>query len=773
MTVSTLYFVSHVTGSVSTPNNALGAPDGVFTTDTGATSWTSRWRLDTVAGSLVPFGTQTLVLRLRKNTSGGGNPTVNSVVLYQSGSSVATIQSTSFAVTSDTGENLSITFAGSLLSSLVDVDIQIATSTQGGGANARAVQIDAATWTANYGALITADAIASSTTGSSANAITFSVIFVTATASSTTGSSASAAVFIPPRPETISGRRPLTLVQIDQDFCQNTYGVSPCTASGGIKCYNTRKTCQDPLNYDRGTLTLTFVKPNADLPKDENWLPFVNSTSTAPTKINPATGDLNNSALGERGVLTVNFDDAPHTDFIVDPYLTDRDFKPLEKGTFWSKWLSRNYYQNRLVRLYEGYFGDDLSRMKVRHYLIDSIVGPDSSQRVRLTAKDPLKLSEKERSQIPRASTGQVYLNFDQTVDTFQVKRALETDYDEPGVVRIDDEIISYTTITESGGILTFSGCTRGEYGTQASSHDENSTVQRTLVYQDKVLWEGVKELLVDWANIDPIYIDDTEWQNEYTQYLQQFNFTIILSEPISVFDALNQLSQQMPFYIYWDDRANTIRFKATRYYVGDFPIITESDIIENSFSMTTNPRDRISQVWVYHTPRNWAEDKRSNYKGVEINANLELESRDLYDEKKIRIIEGRWLSSAQAFNLTSRLIRANYDNPVYVKMRLDAKDRDLWTGDVVDILHRSVVDFYGEPKQDRYQVISSQEVISGETIEYQLLKLITLAVKKGFYMDVGAPDWATATDLEKESGAWYADVDGLLPVDVPGYEYE
>ena len=573
---------------------------------------------------------------------------------------------------------------------------------------------------------------------------------------------------------TSCGREPLTLVQIDQDLCTRTYGVGLCTASGTVKCYNTRKTCQVPSAYDRGTLTLTFCKPNTVQPKDQNWIPLVDSVSTAPTKLNPATGNLDNSALGERGVLTVSFTDAPHTDFIVDPYLSTRPFDPLERGTFWSKWLARNpYYQNRLVRLYEGYVGDTLGQMKVRHYLMDSLVGPDSSQRVRLVAKDPLKLSEKERAQIPNASTGLLQLNIDQTQTTFTVYKALLADYPASGTIRIDDEIMTYTGRTISSGIITFTGVTRAQYGTIAAGHSLDTLVQVCVVYLDKVLWQGVKELLVDWAGVDSSYINDTDWQNEYTTYLAQFNFSIVLSEPISVFDALNQLSQQLPFYIYWDDRANTIRFKAVRYYSGSFPVIDESDIIENSFSTTTNPRDRISQVWVYNTPKNWADDKRSNYRNVEINANLELESRDLYDEKKIRIIEGRWITPAQAFNLTSRLIRANYDNPLYVKLRLDAKDRDLWTGDVVDIQHRSIVDFYGEPEQYRYQIISSQEVISGETIEYQLLKLITLAVKTGRYMAADAPNWASATDPQKETGAWYADTAGLLPTNVPGYEYE
>jgi hypothetical protein len=474
---------------------------------------------------------------------------------------------------------------------------------------------------------------------------------------------------------TTVGREPIVLVQIDQDRCTRTFGVSPCNATGE-RCYNTRKTCSFVSAYNRGTLTLTFAQPTTALPKDQYRIPLVSSVSTAPTKLNPATGDLNNSALGERGVLTVTFNDAPHSDFLVDPYLSTRTFDPLERSTFWAKWLARNYYQNRLVRLYEGYVGQTLAQMSVRHYLIDSIVGPDSSQRVKLVAKDPLKLSEKERSQIPRASTGKLYRSIAANANSFLCYQAVAADYDQPGFVRINDEIVSYSTISTTGDVLTFNNVVRGLYGTVQQDHDENSSVQKVVIFADKVLWQGVKELLVNWAGISASYINDAEWQTEYNNYLAQYNFSSVLSEPESVFDVLNQLCQQLPFYLFWDDRNNKIQFKAVRYYSGTFPVLTETNIIENSFSVTTNPRDRISQVWVYHSPRDWTKTDRINYKRVEINANLELESRDFFDEKKIRIIESRFLSDAQAYNLTSRLIRANYDNPLYVKLRLDAKDR-------------------------------------------------------------------------------------------------
>jgi hypothetical protein len=44
------------------------------------------------------------------------------------------------------------------------------------------------------------------------------------------------------------GRRPITIVEVDLDFCQNTYGLAPCTAAigttGTVKCFNTFKSCQ-------------------------------------------------------------------------------------------------------------------------------------------------------------------------------------------------------------------------------------------------------------------------------------------------------------------------------------------------------------------------------------------------------------------------------------------------------------------------------------------------------------------------------------------------
>lgn len=152
-TTTNFYFVAHVTGTVSGPSNALGAPDGVYTTNANTnTSWTSRWRLGTAGTGYIADGTQTITLRMRKG-SNTGNPTVSSVTLYQGGASkgALTLASGSTTISSTTGQDLVYTFSGALLNGIEEVDIQVATVGAGGAGDARnAASIDAGTWEATY-----------------------------------------------------------------------------------------------------------------------------------------------------------------------------------------------------------------------------------------------------------------------------------------------------------------------------------------------------------------------------------------------------------------------------------------------------------------------------------------------------------------------------------------------------------------------------------------------------------------------------------------------
>jgi hypothetical protein len=149
VSTETKWASSHITGGCSTPANAVGATDGVWTTDTGNVNWTSRWAMEDPSGPIT--GTQQITVLVRKESAGGNDPTLNSVTLFENGASVAQL-SAGGSVTSATGQTFSGNFDGSAITNPDDVEIQIATTGAGGPvANRRAVQVDSIEWTVALG----------------------------------------------------------------------------------------------------------------------------------------------------------------------------------------------------------------------------------------------------------------------------------------------------------------------------------------------------------------------------------------------------------------------------------------------------------------------------------------------------------------------------------------------------------------------------------------------------------------------------------------------
>jgi hypothetical protein len=584
-------------------------------------------------------------------------------------------------------------------------------------------------------------------------------------------------------PEKKVGREPIVLVQIDQDFCANSYGVAPCTASGTVKCFNTRKSCEDPANYDKNVLTLTFAKPQLNLPTDENIIPSLVQSSTAPSVINPSNNNKNTSALGQRAVASLTFQDHPHSDFRVDPYVAERGYNPFERSSFWAKWLARNpYYQNRPVRIYDGYIGQELADMNVRHYLIDAINGPDSNGMVKLTAKDPLNLADKEKAQVPAAVQGKLLTAINTTATQIDIANAVLTDYAASGTVRLGDEIMTYTTralVNISGtNYVRLSGITRATDGSVVASHSVDANVQGCVRYTDQTIWDVIYDLLVTYAKIPAAFIDKDEWDLEGDTWLVGFNITSLLSKPTGVGTVLAEILQQVLAYIWWDERSQKIKFRAFRAIPNVGSINDDANILENSVSITTDPKERISQLWIYWNQRNAALplDNEANYDSLRIRADTDAESPDKYGEAKIRKIFARWIQTdAQAIILGTRFLEFAIDNPKTLKLRVDAKDRSYWTGDVLTVQHRNIVDPFGVPQLERYQILSAEEVQPGEVVEYQLQSFAIRVARVGFYTEADALNYDdyTPEEIEEQRLSFYADEDGLLPDSTTGWEYQ
>ena len=584
--------------------------------------------------------------------------------------------------------------------------------------------------------------------------------------------------------EATVGRELQTVVEIDQDFCEHRYGESPCTAEIGVtgerKCFNTRATCQDPENYSPQPLVLRFCKPGERLP-DVYCIPSVHSVSTAPTEVNPGGGSKNSGPLGKRASIRVSFKDHPHSDNVVDPYVSERDYNPVERGTFWSKWLARNpYYNNRVLRVREGYAGQALEDMVTRTYLIDKIDGPDSRGQVQVTAKDVLKLADNDKAQAPQPSAGELLVDYDEaeSISYLRVTKALASEYEGFSTVRVNDELMTYTGVTTiSDSEIRLTGITRHTDGSEPDSHEAGDRVQVCLRYENVLVDDLAYEWLTEYGDVPAAWIDKAEWEAEASLWLQQFDLTGLITEPTGVTDLLSEITEQCLFFIWWDERAQKIRLQAIKPAIfQSVPKITDyANIIADSAEISQDPKGRVSQVWVYWGQRDPTEDleKEANYRKLRVRADLEAEGEQQYGEQRIRKIYSRWLhSDAQAVNVTARLLSRYRNNPRYATISVDAKDRAMWTGDVVDMLHRGVVDETGAPLETRYQILSAEETVPGHSVEYRLeVYEYSINFRIGLWMDEDAPDYVDATDEQKALGGWWADDEGKIG-GIPGYNW-
>lgn len=576
-------------------------------------------------------------------------------------------------------------------------------------------------------------------------------------------------------------RVPIQLMQIDQDSCSLDYGVAPCAASigvtGSIKCFNTIGTCQDLPNYDNEALTLTFGRTSDALPKDEYIIPSLISVSASPTILNAGGGSRDSSPLGVRSSVSIMLQDHPHTDRFVDKYRTERGYIATDRGTFWGKWLARNkYYKNRVIRVIDGYEGDTIAEMQSRTYVIDSINGPDSNGRVSIKGKDILRLADNEKAQAPFASSGELVVDTNSTQTTIRITGATADNYPAPGFVRINDEVLSYSGVSAASSTeINITGCVRATNGTEAAEHDIEDRVQICLKYDLSTIADMTYDLLTVYGNVPTVYIDKAAWDAENDVWLSQFNMSGIITEPTGVTDLLGEITEQAMFYIWWDERQQKINFRAIRPATEAENVKALDDYanIMDGVSIQEKPADRVSQVWVYWNQKDTSKklDEESNYKTIQIRANLTEEDSLHYGEQSIKKIFSRWIiNNGQAVNISSRLLQQYIDTPKYMTLTVDAKDRALWTGDVADITTFGIVDVTGLPQETRWQVVEADEIDSGHVLKYKLQKYAyEIGLVFGYWMSDDAPIFDDATDTEKLTGAWWSDDDGKNPDATPG----
>lgn len=517
-------------------------------------------------------------------------------------------------------------------------------------------------------------------------------------------------------------REPLQVVEIVQPLCSRTFGTAPCLATGD-RCWNTDATCKFITALDlTNTVIMRFVMPAANRYINDplafqpsTAFPALLAVATAPTVLNVAAGNDDMSPLGLRAVAEVNIKDFPYNDVGFDPYLSTRSYDPLAQGSFWTKWLARNpYHTGYVLRIYDGYFGDALTDMIKREYSIEKIDA--SRSQVRITAKDILRKVTDNDVSAPRLSNGALSLNLTDVGTSFQAAGGAPADYPATGWVRINQEIIAYTSRATVGSNVEFTGLTRGALNTTAASHNQFDRVQRVLAYVDEPFQNIIYDLLTVWGGVPAPYIDKVAWDAEKLEWRDLYNFTAYLTDPVQIQQLVGELCQQSQANIWWDERVQEIILRAQRPNALPNRITQEGNIIAASFTVEEVAKDRASQVYVYYGLRNpvlGVGDKFS-YRAAE--AFIDVDKERQYGEPAVKEIFCRWVSTAViARSLGDSYLRRFRDVRRHVNFDLTAPDiATFWTGEVVEIKHFLVVNPDGSERIAQWLITSAETVEQG-----------------------------------------------------------
>lgn len=522
-------------------------------------------------------------------------------------------------------------------------------------------------------------------------------------------------------------REPLQVVEIVQPLCSRTFGAAPCLATGD-KCWNTDATCKFITALDlTGSVLMRFVAPAANRSlaagfQPSTAIPALMSVSTSPTVLNVGAGNEDIQPLGLRAVAEVSIKDFPFNDVGFDPYLSTRAYDPMTRGSFWSKWLARNpYHVGYTLRIYDGYFGDDLTAMIKREYSIEKIDATRSQ--VRITAKDILRKVTDTKVTAPALSPGALSLALTAVATTFQVAGAVLADYPATGRLRINSEILAYTGRALVGSNVEFTGVTRGQLGTTAAAHNQFDRVQRAISYIATPVADIIYDLLTVWGGVPTSYIDKPAWDAEQTEWRELYAFTAYLTDPVEVQKLLGELCQQGLVNIWWDERVQKIIFRAQRPNFAPNTLTQEGHLVSDSVVIEEKPERRCSRVYVYFGLRNpiLSLGDKANFASAEAFIDVDKE-RQYGGEPAVREIFCRWVNtSVIARTLASAYLLRFRDVRRYISFDLTAKDiATCWTGDVLQIKHFLRVDATGAELIQPWLITSAETVEQGHRYRFQ-----------------------------------------------------
>ena len=556
--------------------------------------------------------------------------------------------------------------------------------------------------------------------------------------------------------------------------------VAPCGAvlgtTGVRKCFNTFATCQSKTNYDGNSLdlakttnlkTLKFATPKVNFPKGIGvYFPVLQSVSAISSTVNIAGSDESLSAFGRRATITVSLKDFPYNDRLVDKYQTQRisgaaqssgiGYNPESLGTFFTKLRNRApYYIGRNLRIIDGYIDDGtLTNTRTRNFIITNMVGPDSDGNVSFEGKDVLALADDTKAVAPKPSRGTLTVNMTATDTSFTLTpTGGGSEYATSGYAVIGSEIVSFT---RSGDIITLTG--RGLKGTIAATHTAGDSFQQAVSYSAARIDNVIYDLLVNYAGINPAYIDTAAWSTEVTDWLLSVTLDTVITAPTGVNTLVGELAV-LGVSIWWDSVNNKIGLKANRPLFNDtsYAISDRNNI--KQIEQQDLDQYRLTEVHFYSVQADPTKGvtSKDNYNRLTVTIDSDAESKKAYGDTRIREIFCRWLNNGAdsiVGLLSTRLLNRFNSAPKTYKITLDAKDRVIGLADVLTVSSRTITDDVGNPVDTTLQVTKLMESQYGHEVEVTA-QAYDYNSRIARVMANTANNYTSATDLEKSKGGY------------------
>lgn len=570
------------------------------------------------------------------------------------------------------------------------------------------------------------------------------------------------------------GRKPITLVEIDLPYCTRTYGSAPCAAvlgtTGQVKCFNSLATCQDTTNYAEGTKVVTYCSNQDGIPDIAGVYPALTNVSTRSGELNLSGIDPKSTALGVRARVNITLQDFKDNDTWLDKYQSERvsgaaldsgiGYNPLDRGSHLARLFTRfPYYSGLPVRVRRGTTDQAPAAMPTENYVIDTLDGPNAGGVVTITAKDILDLATDKKAVYPATSLGKLLtaINDSETTVTLTPAGIGDDDYQSSGLVRVGREIMSFT---RSSDVLTV---VRGQEGTTAASHAALDIVQECGVLDGLTYNVAIETILKDGTTRFDDWIDSTAWQTENDTWLSGLTIgRVIISKPTGKTTLIGEICQ-LGVMVWPEPAAVEIRYKVNAplaYGETYFDVTDEANVIEGSEDSGRNEAQRISALWVYHGVRDWTDDTLAAKNFAKLV--IATPSVNRYNVEAYKEIYTRWFGregdDASAGIIADRLMVRYTNTPRTFEGTLDVKDRDdVKLGALILVENYAIQDVDGailaEPMQVNYAEYTDGRVkFKAETFRFD--------ANYRFWLDAAtAPtDYASATDAQKATGAFWAD---------------